>query len=286
MFDLLFEDTFHESQYMRNFVFFTPLMMRHKEVYDAVMRQYERIGEEAGDAALVSWRYIRLERLVSSWLETMSGMIVEAEPLLMKELCSSPLLGSEHLREVFKEKIKKLLVVNDGDEKGDTVKDGQQQSAERVLTSLANNDLGDAQQLAILLETFSVDPTYTIDEKSTRANLIQLQPGYLAEQLVAFDSEEYKKILPHDFYLTRENSTLDRYRRSCEKVEYWLLKTMDLIGKTEIFEYFIKVAQLCLSHNGYNTAYFIYSTLSRNALKHQDAWSVCLCSSTLLTSRK
>ena len=73
--------------------------------------------------------------------------------------------------------------------------------------------------------------------------------------------------------VSRKNSTLQQYTKACQRIEYWSLKVMDLIGKHKIFEYFIKVAKICLEKKGFNTCYLLYCTLTRQSIKHSHQWN-------------
>ncbi|BFU20629.1 RasGEF domain containing protein [Entamoeba histolytica HM-3:IMSS] len=280
MFDLIFDNNYHEEQYMRNFIYFLPYVMKHRDVYATIMNYYNIFNQEHPEddemKAFLSWKYVRLERLVLSWLDIMATMICEVEPEFFKELNSSPLLQSEQLTVIFKNKFLNFLKNYDHKHDENTeveVAPYMKSVARDVLFSIVTEETRDEQQIKILLETFTIDPIYSKDQKTKVVNLIQLNPVFLAEQLVLFDLTEFQKIHCHDFYLSRKNNTLETYIKSCQKIEFLALKVMDILKNHKICEYFIKVANSCYEMKGYNTCYLIYSTLTTISIKHPDVWS-------------
>ncbi|ELP86493.1 hypothetical protein EIN_033940 [Entamoeba invadens IP1] len=278
MFDLIFEDSFHEPNYMRNFIYFIPFFLKHREAYEMMISYYNAFCEDNPTdpemQAFVSWKFVRIERLVLSWLDIMSTMIMEVEPGFFKELGKTPLLESQKLTDIFKNKFRTFLKIVDksSTEEVEAVPFMQTQARD-ILFSIVSTEYDDQQQIMILLQSFTIEPYYSMDLKSKTVNLIQLQPEFLAEQLILFDLKEFQKVHAHDFYLSRKDSTLNGYTLACQKIEYWAMRAMGILRKHKLCEYFIKVAKFCLDKKGYNMAYLLYSTLTQQTIKRPDVWS-------------
>ncbi|KAL7715415.1 Ras-GEF domain-containing protein [Entamoeba marina] len=272
MFELIFDDNYHEPQYMRNFIYFLPFIMKHRETYDKIMQYYNTFCNEhpsdTNSQAIISWKFTRLERLIQSWLEIMSSVIVEVEPIFFQEMLKTPLLTSDQLSILFKKKFKKIL----GDI-GETticipedVTPYTNNSAREILMTLSESSSNNETQLKILLETFSIDPIYSHTEKKSTIDLLQLKRDFFAEQLILFEFQSFQNVHCHDFYISRKTTTLNTYIAACQKIEYWAMSVMDILKKPDTYGFFIKVAKYCFEKKGYNTCYLLYSTLTQQSM--------------------
>ncbi|EKE42360.1 hypothetical protein ENUP19_0163G0013 [Entamoeba nuttalli] len=215
----------------------------------------------------------RIESVIEIFLKYQIFILSNEEKIEINQMFTSPIYSSQfitNIKEILSNKTSGFK--NPISTKSLFMKIEKKQTRRKKALSISSHPSSETpkeESRPKLTRTKSGDPLSIFESENAKVDFINVESfmnidyKIIAEQLVVYDVNEFKKIPLNDLINSDGSEYFQSYIKVLNKLEDFFIKIMTT---TEAFKYFIKVAQCCIDLYDLNMGHLIFSVIVKQSI--------------------